>query len=90
MIRVTVEVLPFGDVATPEHIQTMLIANVGPRHRQTGGTHADYAIYLAPRGARPTKLGTRGRRCRILNHDRSEDIIALVAKAFTAVVGGKK
>lgn len=50
MIRVTVELLPFGDPTHPEHLGTALIANDIRDSLESGGRLGSYQVVLSKRG----------------------------------------
>lgn len=72
MLRITVELVPFGDEDRKRQIGEMVIANDG---------HGDYAAWTAPDGwsGEPARYGV------LLNYDRSQSVWELIRLMLEAI-----
>ena len=87
MIRVTVELVPYGIEEDARVIATMKIANDGIRSRLTNGKVGDYNVYV-------TTVNKRGGKCRdwktgeVKNFPRkSKNVWYLIKRALDAILG---
>lgn len=87
MLRVTIEVVPFGNESKREVLHTVEIANTlqvpeSKRHL----THEEWRIYRIAEWAGESLVTNRTRQVR---HDRIDGALVLVEKALRALNGGQ-